>query len=127
MKNGEAFLRVGHGIIVFPGGVGTLEILYLLGVLLPDNIDTLPVVFTGPASSADYFRQVDAFIRTQGERRSVQIIIDDPEAVATLCHGIDKLTLFRRDNDDAFYFNWRLTIPLDFQSPFEPTHAAMAA
>lgn len=133
-KRLEAFLRVGHGIIVFPGGVGTTEeILYLLGVLLhPDNIDMpLPVVFTGPASSADYFRQVDAFIRTTlGEQAAqrYQIIIDDPEAVAkTLCHGIDKLTLFRRDNDDAFYFNWRLTIPLDFQSPFEPSHATMAA
>ena len=31
----EAFVRVGHGIIVFPGGVGTAEeILYLLGVLV---------------------------------------------------------------------------------------------
>ena len=34
-KRLEAFVRVGHGIVVFPGGVGTAEeILYLLGVLL---------------------------------------------------------------------------------------------
>ena len=33
-KRLEAFVRLGHGIIVFPGGVGTAEeILYLLGVL----------------------------------------------------------------------------------------------
>ena len=34
-KRLEAFLRLAHGIVVFPGGVGTAEeILYLLGVLL---------------------------------------------------------------------------------------------
>ena len=38
-KRLEAFVRVGHGIIVFPGGVGTAEeILYLLGVLLLKTI-----------------------------------------------------------------------------------------
>ncbi len=132
-KRLEAFLRVGHGIIVFPGGVGTTEeILYLLGVLMhPNNADMpLPVVFTGPASSAPYFEQVDAFIRsTLGPQAAnrYQIIIDDPVAVAmAMCHGIDRLTLFRRDNDDAFYFNWRLTVPLEFQQPFNPTHDAMA-
>ncbi len=38
-KRLEAFVRTGHGIVVFPGGVGTAEeILYLLGILLhPDN------------------------------------------------------------------------------------------
>ena len=34
-KRLEAFVRLGHGIVVFPGGVGTAEeILYLLGILL---------------------------------------------------------------------------------------------
>lgn len=39
-KRLEAFVRAGHGIVVFPGGAGTAEeILYLLGVLLhPDNV-----------------------------------------------------------------------------------------
>ncbi|MDX1805102.1 MAG: DUF3412 domain-containing protein, partial [Alcanivorax sp.] len=101
-------------------------------LLHPDNADIpLPVVFSGPASSADYFRRVDAFIRyTLGEAASERydIIIDDPEAVALkLCHGIDQLTLSRRDNNDAFYFNWRLVVPEDFQQPFAPTHQAMAA
>ena len=38
-KRLEAFVRMAHGIVVFPGGVGTAEeILYLLGVLLaPEN------------------------------------------------------------------------------------------
>src|ERR1700709_691758 len=54
-KRLEAFIRLGHGIIIFPGGVGTTEeILYLLGVLLdPANAEQpLPVVLTGPASAA---------------------------------------------------------------------------
>ena len=42
-KRLEAFVRVGHGIIVFPGGVGTAEeILYLLGVLLNPENEELP-------------------------------------------------------------------------------------
>lgn len=38
-KRLEAFVRTGHGFVVFPGGAGTAEeILYLLGILLhPDN------------------------------------------------------------------------------------------
>lgn len=48
-KRLEAFVRTGHGIIVFPGGVGTAEeILYLLGILLhPDNAKReFPLIFT---------------------------------------------------------------------------------
>ena len=133
-KRLEAFLRVAHGIIVFPGGVGTTEeILYLLGVLLhPANQDIpLPVVFTGPADSADYFRQVDTFIRYalgDDAAKRYRIIVDDPEAVAlAMRDGVRDLTEFRREHDDAFYYNWRLTVPEDFQRPFEPTHEAMAA
>ena len=55
-KRLEAFVRTGHGIVVFPGGVGTAEeILFILGVLLhPDNQDIpFPLIMTGPAESAD--------------------------------------------------------------------------
>ena len=43
-KRLEAFVRLSHGIVVFPGGVGTAEeILYLLGILLePANAGTAP-------------------------------------------------------------------------------------
>src|SRR6185436_16831616 len=64
-KRLEAFVRLCHGIIVFPGGAGTAEeILYLLGILLdPANASQpLPLVFTGPRESAGYFRQLDRFI-----------------------------------------------------------------
>ena len=64
-KRLEAFVRLGHGIVIFPGGAGTAEeILYLLGILLdPANRNLpFPVVFTGPADSADYFEQIHRFI-----------------------------------------------------------------
>ena len=28
---------------------------------------------------------------------------------------------------DAFFFNWSIAMPQDFQRPFDPTHEAMAA
>ncbi|WP_114418361.1 nucleotide 5'-monophosphate nucleosidase PpnN [Marinospirillum perlucidum] len=132
-KRLEAFVRVGHGIIVFPGGVGTAEeILYLLGLLSnPDNQQQpFPVIFTGPASSADYFRQIDQFIgQVFGEsmRERYAILIDDPPAVArAMKEGITRVTDYRRQQNDAFYFNWRLKIDLLFQEPFIPTHKAMS-
>jgi predicted Rossmann-fold nucleotide-binding protein len=132
-KRLEAFVRVGHGIIVFPGGVGTAEeILYLLGLLSnPSNQQQpFPVIFTGPASAQDYFHQIDQFIhQVFGEqmRERYQIIIDDPPAVArAMKAGINQVTEYRRKQNDAFYFNWRLQLDLLFQEPFDPTHEAMS-
>ena len=128
-KRLEAFLRVGHGIIVFPGGAGTLEeILYLLGVLMdPANKDQyIPVVFTGPENSRDYFDQIDRFITaTLGNeaRRRYRIIIGDEQAVARyMGRKIAKVRSQRRKSGDAFYFNWLLTIPESYQHPFDITH-----
>ncbi|MFK2903271.1 LOG family protein [Dyella ginsengisoli] len=133
-KRLEAFVRMGHGIIVFPGGVGTAEeILYLLGILLhPDNAGVpFPLIFTGPRQSAAYFEQIDRFLRlTLGEEvaQHYQIIVDDPAAVArAMVKGVDKVRNHRLDNKDAFFFNWALNIPFAFQVPFRPTHEAMRA
>lgn len=132
-KRLEAFVRVGHGIVIFPGGVGTAEeILYLLGILLhPSNRDMpFPVIFTGPADSADYFKRIDEFLAyTLGEeaRSHYRILIDDPIGVArNMRAGINEVTEFRRAHQDAFYYNWRLNVARDFQAPFAPTHEAMA-
>ncbi|HEX7342156.1 MAG TPA: nucleotide 5'-monophosphate nucleosidase PpnN [Rhodanobacteraceae bacterium] len=132
-KRLEAFVRLGHGIIVFPGGVGTCEeILYLLGILLnPANEGIpFPLILTGPRESADYFEQIDRFLRLalgDGVAAHYQIIVDDPMAVArAMERGIDKVRNNRLDTKDAFYFNWGLNIPYTFQQPFKPTHAAMA-
>jgi pyrimidine/purine-5'-nucleotide nucleosidase len=132
-KRLEAFVRLGHGILVFPGGVGTAEeILYLLGILLnPANAEQpLPMILTGPPSAADYFKQVDHFIgATLGEaaRQRYQIVIDDPPHAARLmAQGLESVRDFRRSNNDAYNYNWLLHIPQDFQTPFEPTHEVMS-
>lgn len=132
-KRLEAFVRAGHGIIVFPGGVGTAEeILYLLGILLhPDNADLpFPLVLTGPRSAQAYFEQIDHFLRlTLGDAaaKRYEIIVEDPVAVARrMNRGMSKVREHRLDSKDAFFFNWSLKIQLEFQQPFDPTHAAMA-
>src|SRR5271154_299048 len=64
-KRLEAFVRLGHGIVIFPGGAGTAEeILYLLGILLDpaNSAIPFPVVFSGPADSEGYFRQILRFV-----------------------------------------------------------------
>lgn len=133
-KRLEAFVRAGHGIIVFPGGAGTAEeILYLLGILLhPNNKDVpFPLVFTGPKESAAYFEQIDEFIGTvlgKEAQDKYQIIIDDPVAVArTMKEQMEDVRGFRKKHHDAFYYNWKLFIPEAFQHPFEPTHEKVAA
>ena len=131
-KRLEAFVRTGHGIVVFPGGVGTAEeILYLLGILLhPDNAGIpFPLIMTGPASSRGYFEQIDEFVgETLGAdaQRRYNIIIDDPESVGRrMREGLDQVRAFRREHGDAYYFNWRLKIDHEFQKPFTATHESM--
>ncbi|MBE8716979.1 nucleotide 5'-monophosphate nucleosidase PpnN [Cellvibrio polysaccharolyticus] len=131
-KRLEAFVRTGHGIIVFPGGAGTAEeILYILGILLhPENSDIpFPLIFTGPKNSADYFLRIHEFIgQTLGEKaqRLYRIIIDEPDTVAReMVAGIRQVREFRKHTDDAYYFNWQLRINEDFQQPFMPTHENM--
>lgn len=133
-KRLEAFVRLAHGIVVFPGGAGTAEeILYLLGILLhPDNARMpLPLVLTGPESARDYFELVDRFItKTLGfeARNRYSVIINDPDAVARkLSKGMKEVREFRKLNHDAFHFNWFMTIAPEFQQPFEPTHENMRA
>ena len=131
-KRLEAFVRTGHAIIVFPGGVGTAEeILYVLGILLhPENKDIpFPLIFTGPAESAAYFVQIHEFIgETLGPaaQERYQVIIDDPVAVAqSVQAGIRSVREYRKSQSDAYYFNWRLKIEQAFQQPFLPTHESM--
>jgi len=133
-KRLEAFVRIAHSIVVFPGGVGTLEeILYLLGILLrPENRDVpLPFILTGPESSREYFTMIDSFITaTLGAEASqrYQICIGDPVKVARQVRaGVNAVHEFRRATKDAYFFNWQLQIPSEFQHPFAATHEAMAA
>ena len=133
-KRLEAFVRVAHAIIIFPGGVGTAEeLLYILGIMLDDKNrhQQLPIVLTGPESSKAYFESIDNFIgATLGEKaqRLYTIIIDDDVGVAQhIKSQQDKVDQHRRAVGDSFNFNWALHIDEQFQQPFFPTHESMEA
>jgi len=131
-KRLEAFVRTGHGIVVFPGGAGTAEeILYILGILLhPENANVpFPLIFTGPKHAEDYFKQINQFIvDTLGleAQQRYKIIIDDPQRVAVeMMDGLRKVREFREQQNDAFHYNWALHIDEQFQQPFDPSHENM--
>src|SRR5688572_16584829 len=133
-KRLEAFVRMAHAIVVFPGGVGTAEeILYLLGILLsPKNEhEGLPLVFTGPASSGRYFERLHEFIgATLGPvaQKRYKVILADPASVAAeVTAGLKRVRDRRAADDNAYFFNWALDIGLEFQRPFEATHESMRA
>jgi hypothetical protein len=133
-KRLEAFVRMAHGIVVFPGGAGTAEeILYLTGILLdPANQhQPFPIVLTGPQASAGYFEHICRFIgATLGAEavRRLAVVVDDPAEVARrMVHGMDVVREFRRRQSDSYNFNWLLSIRREFQLPFEVTHESMRA
>ncbi|QEQ96126.1 nucleotide 5'-monophosphate nucleosidase PpnN [Neptunomonas concharum] len=132
-KRLEAFVRLGHGIIVFPGGAGTAEeILYMLGILLhPKNQHIpFPLIFTGPAGSEAYFETVDRFIKATigpSAAQKYEIIVNDPHEVAVKMRaGLEAVLAYRKQTDESYHYNWQLHIPHEFQQPFEPNHEAMA-
>jgi len=132
-KRLEAFVRTGHGFVVFPGGAGTTEeILYILGILLhPENKDIpLPLIFTGPESAKAYFDGINQFIgKTLGAKaqQRYEIIINDPARVAsTMLEGMKQVHNYRNETKDAYYYNWRLKVEQEFQQPFNPTHENMS-
>ncbi len=133
-KRIETFIRFGHGLVIFPGGVGTAEeFLYVLGILMmPENKgQLLPIVLTGPKESEDYFHTLDHFIRESlGEeaRQYYKIIINDPVAIAQhMKNMMPEIKEYRKKREDAYRFNWSLLITEDFQTPFIPSHENMAA
>lgn len=132
-KRLEAFVRFGHAIVIFPGGVGTAEeLLYLLGIMLHDSNQQqhIPIVLTGPAQSAAYFTVIDDFIgQTLGAKAQAlyTIIVDDAAAVGSYLYKQKaKIGAYRKAIGDAYGFNWALKIDADFQHPFVPNHTTMA-
>ncbi len=133
-KRLEAFVRLAHGVVIFPGGVGTAEeILYLLGVKMhPANEGVpLPLIMAAPSSGEAYFERIDRFLRDalgDDVSRHYEIICGDPEAVARkLKRAIRAVRAYRVENRESFSYNWGLAISEDLQAPFEPTHEKMAA
>jgi len=133
-KRLEAFVRIGHGIIIFPGGPGTMEeILYLLAVLLhPENTGIpVPVILTGPEKCRDYFTNIIQFIETTLGKQATDkltVMVNEPQNVASeMKQAMSAVRQDRRESSDAYYYNWRLNIELDMQRPFNPTHQNMAS
>jgi len=133
-KRLEAFVRIGHGIVILPGGPGTMEeLLYLLSILLhPDNQDlTLPVVLTGDETSQAYFDAILNFINlTLGTDacEKLKLIINHPRDVASyMKEQMEVVRQDRKKSSDAYYYNWRINLDLeDHQLPFVPNHNNMA-
>ena len=132
-KRLEAFVRLAHAIVVFPGGVGTVEeVLYLLSILMhPDNAQSLPLVFAGPRHCAEYFRELERFLIAclgEGVRDHYRVILGAPDEVgAAVRAAVQAQHVRRRKLQQAYYFNWELVIAPDLQRPFVPTHEHMAA
>lgn len=133
-KRLEAFVRLGHGIVIFPGGAGTMEeLLYLLSILLHPANQALPfpVVLTGNAQSQTYFEGIMRFIDiTLGEEASrlLTVMVDRPRDVAShMKTCMAQIHQDRKASSDAYYYNWRLLVDIDQQTPFIPTHQSMAA
>jgi len=132
-KRLEAFVRLGHCIVVFPGGVGTVEeILYLLSILLhPQNKTGIPLIFAGPESCRSYFETLDSFLRQcLGDDIShlYEIIIGSSQQVGMrVKQAVQTVHEQRRESGEAYYFNWQLNIDPSLQHPFIPTHDNMAA
>lgn len=132
-KRLEAFVRIAHGIVIFPGGPGTAEeLLYILGIMMhPNNTEQpMPIVLTGPKESEAYFRSIDEFVRsTLGEEATkyYEIVIADPEKAAKIMkQAMPAVKEHRKKNGDAYSYNWSLHIEPEFQLPFDPTHENMA-
>ncbi|MGS2719935.1 nucleotide 5'-monophosphate nucleosidase PpnN [Paraglaciecola aestuariivivens] len=132
-KRLEAFLRLSHAIVIFPGGAGTAEeLLYLIGIMLdPRNAQqVLPIILTGPEQSKAYFESIDHFIgETLGkEAQSLyQIVVGDAAKVAKIIKNKQaQVRDYRRTTGDSYDFNWSLKIAHEFQQPFSPDHQSMA-
>ncbi len=132
-KRLEAFVRLAHCIIVFPGGVGTAEeVLYVLSLLMnPENDSPLPLIFAAPEGREDYFDALTAFIRrTLGDEAEqyYQVVCGRPDRVAREARkAVEQVQRHRRRTQEAYYYNWNLQIAQNLQTPFEPTHDNMAA
>ena len=56
------------------------------------------------------------------------VIIGDPPGVARhLKRGMEAVREYRKTHSDSYNFNWLLSVPAEFQRPFDVTHESMRA
>ncbi len=133
-KRLEAFVRLGHAMIIFPGGPGTAEeLLYILALKLhPANKrNILPLILTGNKKSKPYFDTLEKFlIDCFGPEitRCYTRIDDDAQAVACeVRRMLETVTDHRTLLHDSYTYSWTLNIPEVLQKPFKVNHENMAA
>lgn len=131
-KRLEAFVRLAHCIIVFPGGAGTAEeLLYILSILMHERNQGHPygLILAAPESRKDYFTAIDEFVKnTLGEEATqfYEIVIGDSEEIARKSKShVTNVRKHRMKSGAAYGFNWELYIPSELQAPFIPTHENM--
>lgn len=132
-KRLEAFVRLGHVLIIFPGGPGTAEeLLFILGIKLchENRHNPVPIILTGNKNSAPYFEAIDSFLKhCFGEEvsRYYQIIIDDSTKVAkTVNEAMHTVYEHRTLIHESYCYNWSLYIPESLQNPFKVNHESMS-
>ena len=133
-KRLEAFVRLGHNLIIFPGGPGTAEeLLYILCIKLckENKHNFLPLILTGNKRSEAYFKALEDFlIQCFGKEitRYYELIIDDPIKVARRVKENNESVLDHRTiTHDSYCFNWDLFIPQELQEAHEITHEYMGS
>ena len=131
-KRLEAFVRLGHNLIIFPGGPGTAEeLLYILSIKLQkeNKHNFLPLILTGNKESKAYFDALENFLVLcfgKDITRYYDLIIDDPKAVAKKVFENNNTVLEHRTiTHDSYCFNWTLNIPLELQKANTITHEYM--
>ncbi|PIR48500.1 hypothetical protein COU80_02185 [Candidatus Peregrinibacteria bacterium CG10_big_fil_rev_8_21_14_0_10_55_24] len=137
-KRLEAFVRSSVGIMIGPGGVGTLEeILYMVTLLLhPENSEQrIAIVLTGPEER--YFRTilncVEQLLGSDVRKRLLErmsVTIGNPKAA---CHALTEqiekpggVVDYRRAQNMSLIWNDTLVIPPDLQKPTQFSHEAAA-
>jgi hypothetical protein len=132
-KRLEAFVRVGHGIIIFPGGAGTAESSSTCWASsCTRTTRACPSRWFSPARTAPrrtcsnctpssappWAKRPSATTRSSSTTR--------PKWPGRWSKA-QAVKQFRRERNDAFHFNWLLKIDEGFQRPFDPTHENMAS
>lgn len=132
-KRLEAFVRLGHVLIVFPGGPGTAEeLLYILGIKLchENRHNPVPIILTGNEKCRPYFEAINKFlIHCFGDdiTRYYKIVIDNEQQVADLvAEGLSTIHAHRTLIHESYCYNWSLYIPPELQKHFEVNHENMA-
>ena len=60
-------------------------------------------------------------------QKKYEIIVDNPPLVAQkMVAHMETIKKYRRQTQDAYYFNWVLTVPEYLQKPFSPNHENMS-